>query len=309
MKIVITGGAGFIGSHFAEYFSARGDEVHVIDNLRSGYEKNINPFNLAFHKVSITNKSAVDEILENAEVVVNLAALVSVPESIEKPYETVEINVKGLLNILEASKKHGVKKIIHASSAAIYGDNPEQPKRISMKPEPKTPYAITKLDGEYYLRMYAEEFGLNTTSLRFFNVYGPRQDPKSQYAAAVPIFIDKAVKGEDLVIFGDGEQSRDFIFVKDVVRAGVLSMQFQGKGEVFNVATGKSVTINEIAKTIIEITGSKSKIVYANERPGDIKYSSASIKETTEKLGFEPHYDLKYGLNETIKFFAEKNNE
>jgi UDP-glucose 4-epimerase len=306
MKIVITGGAGFIGSHFAQYFSERGDDVHVIDNLRSGYKKNIENLDVKFHEGSITDAELVNSVLEKAEVVINLAALVSVPESILKPRETVEINVNGTLNVLEAARKFCVGKVIHASSAAVYGDNPEQPKRVSMKPEPKTPYAITKLDGEYYLRMYAEEYGLNTTSLRFFNVYGPRQDPKSQYAAAIPIFIHNAVTGKDITIFGDGEQTRDFVFVKDVVRAGVAAIEFGGHGEVFNVATGKSVTINEIAKTILEITGSKSKIVYLDERPGDIKFSSASIKETTEQLGFEPRYDLKYGLERTVKFFTEK---
>ncbi len=305
MKVVITGGAGFIGSHFAEFFAQNGNEVHVIDNLRSGYLKNIDNFDLTLHNVSITEKEIIEEIINGADTVVNLAALVSVPESLLKPYETVEINVGGLLNILEAARKFGVKKVIHASSAAIYGDNPEQPKSISMKPEPKTPYAITKLDGEYYLRMYAEEYGLNTTSLRFFNVYGPRQDPKSQYAAAIPIFIHNAVNNLDITIYGDGEQTRDFVFVKDVVQAGVKAIGFDGKGEVFNVATGKSVSINEIAQTIIKLIDSKSKIIYEDERPGDIKYSSASIDETVKLLNYSPEYSLNDGLKETVNYFAE----
>jgi len=309
MKIVITGGAGFIGSHFAEYFSALGDEVHVVDNLRSGYLSNIDKFNLTFHNVSITEKEIIHKILENADVVINLAALVSVPESLEKPFETVENNVIGLLNILEAAKIHRVGKVIHASSAAVYGDNPEQPKRITMKPEPKTPYAITKLDGEYYLRMYAEEYGLNTNSLRFFNVFGPRQDPQSQYAAAVPIFIHNAVNNIDITIYGDGKQTRDFVFVKDVVQAGSKAIEFNGKGEVFNVATGFSVTIDEIAKTIIKLTGSESKIIFADERPGDIKYSSALIDETKKLLGYSPEYSLEEGLKDTVEFFSGEENE
>jgi UDP-glucose 4-epimerase len=235
--------------------------------------------------------------------------LVSVPESLLKPYETVEINVGGLLNILEAARKFGVKKVIHASSAAIYGDNPEQPKRVSMKPEPKTPYAITKLDGEYYLRMYAEEYGLNTNSLRFFNVFGPRQDPKSQYAAAIPIFIHNAVNNVNITIYGDGEQTRDFVFVKDVVQAGVKAIGFEGKGEVFNVATGKSVSINEIAQTIIRLMGSDSKIIYADERPGDIKFSSASIDETINFLNFSPEFSLSDGLKETVNYFSGDQDE
>jgi UDP-glucose 4-epimerase len=304
MKVVITGGAGFIGSHFAEFFANNDDEVHVIDNLRSGYVKNISNFDLTFHNVSITEKEIVENIIKGADVIVNLAALVSVPESLLKPYETVEINVGGLLNILEAARKFGVNKVIHASSAAIYGDNPEQPKCISMKPEPKTPYAITKLDGEYYLRMYAEEYGLNTNSLRFFNVFGPRQDPKSQYAAAIPIFIHNAVNNLDITIYGDGEQTRDFVFVKDVVQAGVKAIGFEGKGEVFNVATGKSVSINKIAQTIIKLVGSNSKIIYTDERSGDIKFSSASIDETVNLLNFNPRFSLSEGLIETVNFFS-----
>jgi UDP-glucose 4-epimerase len=309
MKVVITGGAGFIGSHFAEFFVNNNDEVHVIDNFRSGYIKNIENLDLTFHNASITEKEIVESIVKGADVIINLAALVSVPESLLKPYETVEINVGGLLNILEAARKFGVKKVIHASSAAIYGDNPEQPKRVSMKPEPKTPYAITKLDGEYYLRMYAEEYGLNTNSLRFFNVFGPRQDPKSQYAAAIPIFIHNAVNNVNITIYGDGEQTRDFVFVKDVVQAGVKAIGFEGKGEVFNVATGKSVSINEIAQTIIRLMGSDSKIIYADERPGDIKFSSASIDETINFLNFSPEFSLSDGLKETVNYFSGDQDE
>jgi UDP-glucose 4-epimerase len=309
MKVVISGGAGFIGSHFAEFFVNNNDEVHVIDNFRSGYIKNIENLDLTFHNASITEKEIVESIVKGADVIINLAALVSVPESLLKPYETVEINVGGLLNILEAARKFGVKKVIHASSAAIYGDNPEQPKRVSMKPEPKTPYAITKLDGEYYLRMYAEEYGLNTNSLRFFNVFGPRQDPKSQYAAAIPIFIHNAVNNVNITIYGDGEQTRDFVFVKDVVQAGVKAIGFEGKGEVFNVATGKSVSINEIAQTIIRLMGSDSKIIYADERPGDIKFSSASIDETINFLNFSPEFSLSDGLKETVNYFSGDQDE
>ncbi|MCB0747143.1 MAG: NAD-dependent epimerase/dehydratase family protein, partial [Ignavibacteriae bacterium] len=184
MKIVVTGGAGFIGSHIVEHWSNNNAEVHVLDSLRSGYEHNISAFkNVVFHKGSITDKNFVDKVLENTTYVFHLAALISVPESLEKPDECLDINVKGLLNVLDAAKKHKVKKVVHSSSAAIYGDDPRLPKDISMKPKPQTPYGITKLDGEYYLQMYFEQYGLPTTSLRYFNVFGPRQDPKSQYAA------------------------------------------------------------------------------------------------------------------------------
>ena len=308
MKIVITGGAGFIGSHLAEYWSNQGAEVHIIDSLRSGFEKNIKEFsNVVFHKGSIVNKELTLEVLKNTDYVFNLAALVSVPESLEKPEECIDINVKGLLNILDAAKVHKVKKVVHSSSAAIYGDDPRLPKDVSMRPKPQTPYGITKLDGEYYLQMYFEQYGLPTTSLRYFNVFGPRQDPKSQYAAAIPIFVFKALKNEPITIFGDGEQTRDFVYVKDVVKANVLAAENEKVTGVFNVANEKAITINELAKLIIKTTNSKSKIIYEDERPGDIKHSLASIKETRENLNFEPSYDLISSLETTIKYFEKLN--
>jgi UDP-glucose 4-epimerase len=308
VKIVITGGAGFIGSHIAEYWSNENADVHIIDSLRSGFEKNINNFqNVTFHKGSITNKELVFEILKDADYVFNLAALVSVPESLEKPDECIDINVKGLLNVLDAAKEYKVKKVVHSSSAAIYGDDPRLPKNISMRPKPQTPYGITKLDGEYYLQMYYEQYGLPTTSLRYFNVFGPRQDPKSQYAAAIPIFVFKALKNEPITIYGDGEQTRDFVYVKDVVQANVLAATNENVIGVFNVANENAITINELAKLIIKTTNSKSKIIYEDERPGDIKHSLASIKETREELKFKPSYDLISSLETTIKYFENLN--
>lgn len=308
MKIVVSGGAGFIGSHIVEYWAEKNADVHIIDNLRSGFEKNISKINGAtLHKVSITNKKAVEEILENTQYVFHLAALISVPESLEKPDECIDINVKGLLNILDAAKKHKVKKVVHSSSAAIYGDDPRLPKDVSMKPKPQTPYGITKLDGEYYLQMYYEQYGLPTTSLRYFNVFGPRQDPKSQYAAAIPIFVYKALKNEPITIYGDGEQTRDFVYVKDVVAANVLAATNENIIGVFNVANEKAITINDLAKLIIKTTNSKSEIVYQPTRPGDIKHSLASIKETRENLNFNPSHDLTSSLETTIKYFESLN--
>ncbi len=306
MKIVVTGGAGFIGSHIVEHWSNKNADVYVLDNLRSGYKKNIDKFeNVTFLEGSINDKNLTEEIVKDAEYVFHLAAMVSVPESVENPEECVEVNVKGLLNVLDSCVKNKVKKIVFSSSAAVYGDDPELPKSIELKPNPLSPYGITKLDGEYYLKMYNREYGLGAVSLRYFNVFGPRQDPKSQYAAAVPIFIYKALKNEDIIIYGDGEQTRDFIFVKDVVKANILAATNENVNGVFNVANEKTITINLLAKKIIELTGSNSKIVYAEERPGDIKHSLASIKETREKLGFEPEHDLEGALKETIKYFEK----
>lgn len=304
IKVVVTGGAGFIGSHIVEYWLNEGAEVHVIDNLRSGFYSNIeNLQGVIFHKGSVTDKELVFNVMENADYVHHLAALVSVPESIEKPYECIDINIIGLLNVLEAAKNYNVKKVVFSSSAAVYGDNRELPKTINSIPAPKSPYGITKLDGEYYLNMYYKEFGLKTISLRYFNVYGPKQNPKSQYAAAIPIFITNALLNQPLTIYGDGTQTRDFIYVKDVVNANILAAKNENATGVFNIALGKSVTINEVAEEIINLTNSKSKIIYEPERKGDIKHSSASIKETKEELNFIPSYSLKEGLLETIRYF------
>jgi len=305
-KIVVTGGAGFIGSHIVEYWSKQNADVLVLDNLRSGFEKNLNGFkNVTFVKGSITDKDVVFSVLENADYVHHLAAMISVPESVENPFECVSINVNGLLNILEASAKHKIKKIVHSSSAAVYGDNPVSPKTISMKPEPKSPYGITKLDGEYYLQSYLENFGLQTISLRYFNVFGPRQDPKSQYAAAIPIFVNNALQNKEIIIYGDGEQTRDFIFVKDVVAANVLAATTENVNGTFNVACGSAISINQLVKLVLELTNSKSKIRYEKERAGDIKHSLASIEETKLKLNFQPKHDLHEGLKETINYFIQ----
>jgi UDP-glucose 4-epimerase len=307
VKVVITGGCGFIGSHIAEYWDSQNAEVHIIDNLRSGYLKNIGHIkNVVYHNVSITDRETVFEILKDATYVHHLAAMVSVPESVENPLECVRINVGGLINVLDAAVKNKVKKIVHSSSAAVYGDNPESPKNVNMKPMPKSPYGITKLDGEYYLQAYQENFGLHTTSLRYFNVFGTRQDPKSQYAAAVPIFISKAVKNEPLIIYGDGKQTRDFIYVKDVVKANVLAVTNAEVSGVFNVALGGTTTINDIANLIIKETGSKSKIIYEPVRAGDIKHSHASIEDTVTKLKFSPAFTLQEGLQETIKYYKSR---
>lgn len=306
IKVVVAGGAGFIGSHIVEAWADKDAEVHIIDNLRSGYEKNIiRNKNVFFHKESITNRNAVFEILKGANYVHNLAAMVSVPESLIKPLECIEINLIGLINMLDAAKEFGIQKIVHSSSAAIYGDNPESPKLTTMCPQPKSPYGITKLDGEYYLDVYRENFGIGAVSLRYFNVFGPRQDPAGAYAAAIPIFVSRALKNEPIIIYGDGGQTRDFIFVKDVVDANLLAAENKDVSGVYNIAVGKSITIKQLAELIINETNSKSSIIFEPERPGDIKYSLASIENTKIKLGFEPKYDLIQGLKDTIAYFID----
>ncbi|GAB6283730.1 MAG: SDR family oxidoreductase [Ignavibacterium sp.] len=306
LKILITGGAGFIGSNIADYWTKQNAEVIVLDNLRTGKLENILYNNeIKFINESITNRDLVFSIMDDVDYIFHLAALVSVPESIINPFECIDINVKGLLNILDAAKEKKVKKIVFSSSAAVYGDNPISPKTTDLSLLPKSPYGITKLDGEYYLQTYLENFGLNFIALRYFNVFGPRQDPNSQYAAAIPIFINKALKDEDIIIYGDGKQTRDFIFIDDVVNANILAAGASVNG-VYNVARGKAISINDIINSIIKITNSKSKIIYEEPRPGDIKHSLASIDKTKNDLYFCPTISLEEGLKKTIEYFKTK---
>ena len=298
MRVLITGGAGFIGSHLAEHFQGKA-EVRVLDNLRSGYRKNIENFDVDFQLGDICDRSAVDKAMEGVDYVFHLAAMISVPESMSKIAECIQINNLGMLNVLESAAEHGVKKLCFSTSAAIYGDNPVVPKIETMFPEPKSPYAITKLDGEYYCKMFTQEGKLQTACLRYFNVFGPRQDPKSAYAAAVPIFIEKALNNEDLTIFGDGEQTRDFVFVKDVVAANAFFAQSEFTG-VHNIAYGGKITINDLASEIIRLTNSKSKIIHLPERAGDVKHSMAAV-DKLKATGFVPNHTFAEALAYTIE--------
>jgi UDP-glucose 4-epimerase len=304
MKVLVTGGAGFIGSHVVEHFQGKA-EVRVLDSLRSGYLKNLEGLEHEFVEGSITDRETVREAVNGVDYVFHMAAMISVPESMSKPVECVEINTIGTLIVLEEAARAGVKKLCFSSSAANYGDNPVVPKIETMLPEPKSPYAVTKLDGEYYCSMFTREGKLNTAVMRYFNVFGSRQDPKSAYAAAVPIFIDKAVKNEPITVFGDGEQTRDFIYVKDIVAANVFLAMNETAAGFYNVAYGGRMTINDLAKKIIALTGSSSEIFYAPERAGDVKHSMASI-DKIKSAGFQPTSCFNEGLKATIDFFMKK---
>jgi len=305
MKILVTGGSGFIGSHIVEHYQGIADEIRVLDNLRTGYRHNLDGLKHTFIEGSITDRELVKKAVEGVDYIFHMAALVSVPESMAKPGECVDINVTGLLNVLEEAAAAGVKKLVFASSAAIYGDNPTVPKLETMLPEPKSPYAITKLDGEYYLNMFQQEGRLETAAVRFFNVFGPRQDPKGAYAAAVPIFIEKAVKNEDITVFGDGNQTRDFIYVKDIVGALTFAVETPGVTGVFNAGYGGQITINDLANNLISAQGSTSKVLHADERPGDVKHSRAS-SDKLRAAGWAPKYSLQEGLGVTLEFFRGK---
>jgi len=304
VKILITGGSGFIGSHIVEHYQDIADEIRVLDNLRTGYRRNLDGLKHVFIEGSVTDRDAVAKAVEGVDYVFHLAALVSVPESMAKPGECVDINVHGLLHVLEASAAAGVTKLVFASSAAIYGDNPAVPKLESMLPEPKSPYAITKLDGEYYLDLFHRERGLETAAIRFFNVFGPRQDPKGAYAAAVPIFIEKALKGEDITVHGDGEQTRDFIYVKDIVGALSFAVETPGVTGVFNAGYGGQITINELAGKIIASAGSASRILHGPERAGDVKHSRSSAGKL-RGAGWQPEHSLDDALATTLEFFRK----
>lgn len=306
-QVVVIGGAGFIGSHIVEEALKRNHHVSIFDNLETGSLQNVanlmRDHRVKMHCGSIMEPQSLDQAIQGAETIFHLGALISVPESMEQMARYVEVNTLGTLNVLEAALRCGVKNVVLSSSAAIYGNNPSVPKLESMVPEPMSPYAITKLDGEYYLDIYRREHGLNAVSLRYFNVFGPRQDPKSQYAAAIPIFVSKALNNEPIVIYGDGQQTRDFVYVKDVVQANFLVAE-KG-GDLFNVAYGQKITILELAQQIIKMTESDSEIRHESPRAGDVKHSMADPSKIM-KIGFEPVTDFSSALEQTVAFFKQE---
>jgi len=300
MNILVTGGAGFIGSNLANELSKRNNVV-VLDDLSSGKKENLNS-KVKLAKGSVTDYALVEKITRNADYVFHLAGMVSVQESIKNPVKTVEINSLGTLNVLKASLKNNVKKVIFSSSAAVYGDSEELPKKEEMKVNPLSPYAITKLDGEYYCNVY-RNLGLKTCCLRYFNVYGLNQNLNSDYSAAIPIFINNALRNKDLILYNSGKQTRDFIFVKDIVSANILAMEkLEG---IFNVGSGKEVSIRKLAETIVKITGSKSKLINAPKKHGDVERSVSDISKIS-KFGWKSSYALEQGLKDTISYFKNK---
>lgn len=300
-RILITGGAGFIGSHLARHFATQA-EVTVLDDLRSGHAGNLEGIRCRFLPGSILDAAALKQAIAGAEEIYHLAAMISVPESVAKPAECAELNTEGTRRVLDAALTAGARKVVLASSAAIYGDNPTVPKLESMLPEPKSPYAETKLAGEKLLEQYRVTHGLGTTSLRFFNVFGPRQDPRSAYAAAVPIFIAKALCDDPISIHGDGGQTRDFIHVTDIVAALAYAGGSKDMSGTYNVGYGRSQSILALAQEIIQLTGSKSKIEHLPPRAGDIRHSLASA-ERLLSAGWKPQSSVSVGLAETIAAF------
>lgn len=303
MRVLVTGGAGFIGSHIVETLQGEA-EIVVLDNLRSGNLQNIEGLKAEVVIGDIRDKEAIRKCMKGVDYVFHLAALISVPESMENPLECVDINNRGMLIVLAEAARAGVKMLCFSSSCAIYGDNPISPKVESLAPEPKSPYAVSKLDGEYYCGIFKDTGKLKTACLRYFNVFGPRQSPESAYAAAIPIFVSKAVKNEIISIYGDGEQTRDFIYVKDVAKANIYLAK-NGITGVFNAGYGRQTTIKELAEKIVKTTQSESKIKYLPERSGDIKHSLGNVDKLL-KSGYKMTSDFDSGLEATIRYFQGK---
>ncbi|HNQ73012.1 MAG TPA: NAD-dependent epimerase/dehydratase family protein [Verrucomicrobiota bacterium] len=298
MRILITGGAGFIGSHIVEHFQKQA-EIIVMDNLRSGRRSNLNGLEHRLVEASILDRTALREALRGVDYVFHLAAMISVPESMTQPIECNRLNTEGTLVVLEEAARAGVKKLVFSSSAAVYGNDPTSPKSEALLPSPESPYAVSKLDGEYYCKIFAQAGRLASVCLRYFNVFGPRQDPASQYAAAVPIFMHRAVRHQPITIFGDGEQTRDFVYVKDVAAANAFFARNTVTTGIFNVAYGATISINALARRICQLTGSRSVLSHQPERIGDVKHSLAAV-DRLRAAGFRPTFNLEHGLAATV---------
>jgi len=310
-KIVITGGAGFIGSNLA-WSLCNDNEVTVVDNLTTGRIENIAPIvnsgKMEFVRGSVTDLQLMRQVFAGADIVFHEAAIPSVPRSISDPLSTNEAGVTGTLTALLAARDEGVKRFVFASSSSVYGDTPSLPKQEHMPMNPISPYALTKTSCETYCRFFVELYGLSTVSLRYFNVYGPRQDPSSQYAAVIPRFISKALMGEDLVIYGDGLQTRDFTYVQDAVRANILAAETSATGS-YNIASGKQIAIRDVASDILAMVRSKSRIRYEASRSGDITHSLADITKAKNDLGYAPTLTIHEGLSETVTWFTKSSSE
>jgi nucleoside-diphosphate-sugar epimerase len=305
-RILITGGAGFIGSNIAQELIKRGDDVKIIDNLTTGKVTNIKNIldKIKFIQGDIRDLNLLKKLMKEVDYVFHQAAIPSVPRSVKDPIASNRTNVEGTLNVLVAAKDNNVKKVIYASSSSVYGDTLTLPKVETMKPNPLSSYAVTKLTGEYYCKVFYKIYGLRTISLRYFNVFGRNQDPASEYAAVIPKFITGVLSNKPLIIYGDGKQTRDFTFIKDVVQANIKAAESsKGDGEVLNIARGERITINELSEMIINMVGKKIKPLYDKPRPGDIKHSLADVSRAKELIGYIPEYSLKEGLKNTIDFY------
>jgi UDP-glucose 4-epimerase len=309
-RALVTGGAGFIGSHLVDGLLLEGCQVAVIDNLSTGRLSNLNRHkeDITFYKADIRDREILEKAARDCDVIFHQAAMVSVPKTVENPIDSATVNEMGTVFVLEAARKSNVKRVVIASSSAVYGDNPVLPKHENMKPKPKTPYAVQKLSGELYARLYYDLYGLETVSLRYFNVYGPRQDPLSPYSGVISIFMNKACSKNKPVIYGDGNQFRDFVYVKDVIRFNLLVANTdKASGKTFNVGTGRFVRINRLWERIGHLAGFNIEPEFEPPRAGDIMESVASIDYARKALGFMPEYSFEKGLEKTYEYYLTTN--
>jgi nucleoside-diphosphate-sugar epimerase len=304
---LITGGAGFIGSHLAAALTSSGARVRIIDDLSTGYRENISEINgdVDFVHASVADEAALRKTLEDVELVFHEAAIPSVPRSVENPRQTHTASVEATFSLLLAAKDKKVRRIVYAASSSAYGDQPTLPKVETMLPEPLSPYAVAKLVGEHYCQVFTRVYGLETVSLRYFNVFGPRQDPSSQYSGVISRFISALLGGGKPVIYGDGEQSRDFTYIDNVVDANLKAAESsRAVGQVINIANGERISLNELLAELQNLTGRSDVVAdYRDPRPGDVKHSLADISRARDLLGFEPLVDLRTGLQHTINWW------
>jgi len=311
MKFLVTGGAGFIGSNIVLELLKQGHSVRVLDNFATGRRRNLEPVRADIELIEgdIRSYHTVAHAVKGVEAILHQAALPSVPRSINDPITTNDVNVGGTLNLLDAARSAGTRRIVMASSSSVYGDTPELPKHEGMTPNPLSPYAVSKLTGEHYMRVFHSLYGLETIALRYFNVFGPNQDPTSQYSAVIPKFIKALMEDRQPVIYGDGTQSRDFTFVSNVVNANILAAtkQLDEYGIAMNIACHERVSLNELVAELNTILGKNITPIYQDPRPGDVKHSFAAIGLIKEKLGFEVGMHFNQGLSFTSEHFLKGN--
>jgi UDP-glucose 4-epimerase len=301
---LVTGGAGFIGSHIVGALLARGDEVRVLDDLSSGHLENLSTNLDRLHVIEgdIRDEAVVRRAVAGVETIFHLAAMVSVPQSMDEPRAAELINGVGTLNVLEAARAAGARRLVLSSTCAVYGDDPTLPKTEAMPTQPKSPYAISKLAAELYCRLFSDAFGLDTVVLRYFNVFGPRQDPSSPYSGVISIFVDRLSQGRPVTIYGTGEQTRDFVFVSDVVQANLLAAESsQAVGQIFNIGTGQAVTVNRLFDSLAQILGYDGQPTYWPTRPGDILHSYADPSLAQTGLNWHPRFSFEAGLKALVE--------
>jgi nucleoside-diphosphate-sugar epimerase len=308
-RILVTGGGGFIGSHLVDRLLCAGHEVRVLDNFSTGRLSNLDAVadEVEIVEGDIQSYERASHATRGCELVFHQAALPSVPRSVQDPLTSTASNVTGTINVLLAARDAGVRRVVYASSSSVYGANPELPKHEGMATLPISPYAVAKLAGEGYCRAFGEVYGLETVAIRYFNVFGPRQDPRSQYAAVIPNFVTAMLRGERPTIHGDGEQSRDFTYVENVIDANLLAAEASGvAGRVYNVACGERVSLNRLFSELAELLTSDCQPVYGPPRSGDVRDSLADISAARRELGYEPSVSLREGLGRTVEHLHEE---